>query len=90
MEKWFLLVVLVKMVASQEDYEEFALTTNDQQVTITYNPGVDCLPYDGSVVPDCSKYIDPVTKEPVFKEHSSSKCFKRYWMENFISSIRLQ
>ena len=68
-------MLLVKMVASQEDYEEFSMTTSDQQVTITYNPGQDCLPYDGSVVPDCSKYIDPITKEGVYKEHSSSKCF---------------
>jgi len=72
-----LLVVMVKMMACQDDYEEFSMTTNDQQITITYNPGQDCLPYDGSVVPDCSKYIDPVTKEPYYKEHSSN-C-SRFW-----------
>ena len=48
MESWFLLVLLVKLVAGLEDYEEFSMTTNDQQVTITCNPGQDCLPYDGS------------------------------------------
>ena len=42
--------------------------------TVTYNPGMDCLPYDGSVVPDCSKYVDPITKQPYYHEHSSSKC----------------
>ena len=74
MKRWMILfVVMVKMMACQDDYEEFSMTTNDQQITITDNPGQDCLPYDGSVVPDCSKYIDPVTKEPYYKEHSSSK-----------------
>ena len=42
--------------------------------TVTYNPGRECLPYDGSVVPDCSKYVDPITKQPYYHEHSSSKC----------------
>ena len=41
--------------------------------TVTYNPGRECLPYDGSVVPDCSKYTDPLSKEPYYHEHSSSK-----------------
>ena len=40
---------------------------------ITYNPGEDCLPYDGSVVPDCTLYVDPDIKEPYYKEHSTSK-----------------
>merc|ERR1712126_386873 len=76
---WVLLVVLLKLVACQKDYDtdDFQFTTNDQQITVTYNPGQDCLPYDGSVVPDCSKYIDPVTKEPYYKEHSSN-C-SRFW-----------
>ena len=63
----------LKYVKIEEDNEEFSMTTNDQEITITYTPGQDCLPYDGSVVPDCSKYIDPVKKEPYYKEHSSSK-----------------
>merc|ERR1712126_584807 len=76
---WVLLVVLLKLVACQKDYDtdDFQFTTNDQQITVTYNSGQDCLPYDGSVVPDCSKYIDPVTKEPYYKEHSSN-C-SRFW-----------
>merc|ERR1712126_175393 len=76
---WVLLVVLLKLVACQKDYDtdDFQFTTNDQQITVTYNPGQDCLPYDGSVVPDCSKYIDPVTKEPYYKEHSNN-C-SRFW-----------
>ena len=41
--------------------------------TVTYNPVLDCLPYDGSVVPDCSKYIDPMPKFPYYHEHSNSK-----------------
>ena len=32
-----------------------------------------CLPYDGSVIPDCSKYVDPITKEPYYVEHSYRK-----------------
>ena len=35
---------------------------------ITYNPGEDCLPYDGSVVPDCKLYVDPEIKEPYYKD----------------------
>ena len=42
--------------------------------TVTYNPPFqDCLPYDDSVVPDCSKYVDPITKQPYYHEHSNSK-----------------
>ena len=51
-------------------------TTEDPHHTVTYNPGQECLPFDGSVVPDCSKYIDGVTKQPVYHEHSSSKLEK--------------
>ena len=36
-------------------------------------PGEECLPYDGSKVPDCSKFVDPVLKQPYYHEHSSSK-----------------
>ena len=58
--------------------EVFSMTTNDEQVTVTYTPDTSdiwqsCLPYDGSVVPDCSKYGDSMLKEPYYKEHSSSK-----------------
>ena len=65
MNHLFLLVVL-KLVSGQET------TTESNHHTVTYNPGIDCLPYDGSVVPDCAKYVDPITKQPYFKEHSSS------------------
>ena len=58
------LLVLVTMAMAQE-------TTPDY--TVTYNPGQDCLPYDGSVVPDCKKFVNPVTKEPYYHEHSFSK-----------------
>ena len=60
------LLGLLKLSAGQE------YTTNGNQVTITYNPGIDCLTYDGSVVPDCSKFVDPITKQPYFHEHSAS------------------
>ena len=40
--------------------------------TGTYLPPT-CLPYDGSVVPDCSKYMDPTIRRPYYHEHSSSK-----------------
>ena len=46
---------------------------NSYNYTVTYNPGQECLPYDGSVVPDCAKYIDPITKQPYYHEHSSSE-----------------
>ena len=46
---------------------------NSYNYTVTYNPGQECLPYDGSVVPDCAKYIDPITKQPYYHEHSNSK-----------------
>ena len=36
-------------------------------------PGEDCLPYDGSEVPDCSEYIDPDHYLPYYHEHSQSK-----------------
>jgi len=45
--------------------------------TVTYNPGEDCLPYDGSVVPDCRLYVDPILKQPYYKEHSTN-C-SRFW-----------
>ena len=63
-------VVILKVVSCQET------TTEGNHHTVTYNPGQDCLPYDGSVVPDCRKYVDPITKQPYFKEHSASKFTK--------------
>ena len=36
------------------------ITSSPEVNTVTYNPGRDCLPYDGSVVPDCSgKKMEP-------------------------------
>ena len=36
-------------------------------------PG-DCgLEYDGSKVPDCGDFLDPVSKQPYYHQHSSSK-----------------
>ena len=61
-------LMLVAMARSQE-------TTPDY--TVTYNPGQDCLPYDGSVVPDCCKHffhdglVDP--NYQYYHEHSTSK-----------------
>ena len=48
-------------------------TTEDDSHTVTYNPDPYCLPYDGSVVPDCRKYVDPISKAPYFKEHAISR-----------------
>ena len=62
----YLFLFLLPLVSCQE-------TTEDPHHTVTYNPGQDCLPYDGSVVPDCAKYIDPITKQPYYHEHSNSK-----------------
>ena len=59
-------VISLKLVSCQT-------TEYSYNYTVTYNPGQDCLPYDGSVVPDCSKYIDPITKQPYYHEHSNSK-----------------
>ena len=64
MASWTLLL-LVGFVRSQQ--------TTTEDYTVTYNPGEECLPYDGSVVPDCSKFVDPITKWPYFHEHSTSK-----------------
>ena len=58
-----MLLVLVGLVRSQ---------TTTEHYTVTYNPGENCLPYDGSVVPDCSKFVDPITKQPYYHEHSTS------------------
>ena len=48
-----------------------------RQMRSTWPPDVDpdpnCLDYDESKVPDCRDYIDAVTKQPVFVEHSYSK-----------------
>ena len=75
---WMLVVLLFKIVTGQQ--KVFSMTTNEEQVTVTYTPDTSdiwqsCLPYDGSVVPDCSKYYgDTLLKEPYYVEHSSSKC----------------
>ena len=36
-------------------------------------PGNDCLPYDGSKVPDCTQFVDPDHYIPYYHEHSSSE-----------------
>eukprot|EP00092_Neocalanus_flemingeri_P009584 GFUD01010315.1.p1 GENE.GFUD01010315.1~~GFUD01010315.1.p1 ORF type:complete len:765 (-),score=130.93 GFUD01010315.1:80-2374(-) len=48
-----------------------------EEATVTYNPGEDCLPYDGSEVPNCAEFVDPETKWPFYHEHSSN-C-SRFW-----------
>ena len=57
-------LISLKLVSCQE-------TTEDPHHTVTYNPGEECLPYDGSVVPDCSKFVDPVTKQPYYHDTTS-------------------
>ena len=74
MRKWILLLAIAKMVVGQDSTTESTSTTEDDWGTVTYNPGQECLPYDGSIVPDCTKFVDPVTKQPYYKEHSNSKC----------------
>ena len=62
-------VISLKLISCQT-------TDYSYNYTVTYepdNPGQECLPYDGSVVPDCAKYIDPITKQPYYHEHSNSK-----------------
>ena len=71
MSSWILMLV-VGLVRSQETTEDF-IVTESSNYTVTYNPGQNCLPYDGSVVPDCSKFVDPITKQPYYHEHSTSK-----------------
>ena len=71
MSSWMLMLV-VGLVRSQETTEDF-IVTESSNYTVTYNPGQNCLPYDGSVVPDCSKFVDPITKQPYYHEHSTSK-----------------
>ena len=36
-------------------------------------PGENCLPYDGSQVPDCTEFIDPDHYIPYYHEHSQSE-----------------
>ena len=43
------------------------------RITASFYQGEGCLEHDGSVVPDCTQDADPVTMEPYYKEHSSSK-----------------
>ena len=54
-----------------------AQVTDQPQVYSTWPddiyPGENCLPYDGSKVPDCSEYIDPNHYIPYYHEHSQSR-----------------
>lgn len=76
MSPWMLLLA-VGLVRSQETTTEDFIVTESSNYTVTYNPGQNCLPYDGSVVPDCSKFVDPITKQPYYHEHSTN-C-SRFW-----------
>ena len=49
------------------------IPTTTNYVTYTYDGGDECLPYDGSEIPDCEKFLDPITKEPYFVSHATSK-----------------
>jgi len=42
-----------------------------------FHPGEDCLAYDGSKVPDCRDFVNPITKEPYYHPHSFN-C-SRFW-----------
>ena len=61
-----MLLMLVTMVRSQE-------TTPDYTVTYNPDPDMGCLPDDDSVVPDCLKFMDPISKQPYYHPHSYSK-----------------
>ena len=54
-----------------------SMTTKNIKVRSTWPgdifPGENCLPYDGSKVPDCSEYVKPPHFEPYYHEHSFSK-----------------
>ena len=54
-----------------------SMTTKNFKVRSTWPegifPGQNCLPYDGSKVPDCSEYVKPPHFEPYYHEHSFSK-----------------
>ena len=39
----------------------------------TTEPPPRCLPHDGSIVPDCSQYVDPINQIGYYVEHSSSE-----------------
>ena len=63
------ILFLLPLVSCQE-------TTEYPHHTVTYKPGnEDCLPYDGSVVPDCEKLLnhDTLDKYPIYHEHSNRK-----------------
>ena len=49
------------------------LGQNENYLKAILSPKSNCLPYDGSVIPDCRDLIDPDIRNPVFVEHSTSK-----------------
>jgi len=53
------------------------ITNSPEGNSVTDNPGRDCLPWDGSVVPDCTEFVNPDTEWPFYHEHSSN-C-SRFW-----------
>ena len=64
--------VTIESTTTQPSKTTQASTTS----TVTYNPGEECLPYDGSRVPDCREFIDPLAKEPYYHYHSTSNIAK--------------
>ena len=52
-------------------------------------PGDDCLPYDGSKVPDCTQFVDPDHYIPYYHEHSSSEISYFLIIEYDCLSVRL-
>ena len=45
--------------------------TTSKPYTVSRFPNF-CFPYDGSEIPDCSKYVDPITMYPAYVAHSHS------------------
>ena len=83
-------MLVVGLVRSQETTTEDFIVTESSNYTVTYNPGQNCLPYDGSVVPDCSKFVDPITKQPYYHEHSTSKIKIPLKIISILQILRLQ
>jgi len=59
----------------------FSLAGVQGQMRSTFPPwghtGEECLPYDGSKVPDCRLFVDPATKQPYYHPHNTN-C-SRFW-----------
>ena len=69
MIQWTVFLMVLSMFSCQAT-TLMDTTTTDWWIWTDWDP---CLPDDGSVVPDCSKYINPDLKQPAYLEHEYSE-----------------